>query len=128
MSEVESFGQRIKSLRRELGLTQDELARRVGCAPVTLRKIEYDDLRPSVQIAERLAMSLNIALEKRAEFVRLARIERTPLVEGPPTHMPKPEEIGVEDLSGRAIRGYALGERIGKGGMGVIYRAMQPMV
>jgi DNA-binding XRE family transcriptional regulator len=54
-----SFGPRIKAHRQELGLTQDELARRVGCASVTLRKIEYDDLRPSVQIAERLAMALN---------------------------------------------------------------------
>jgi transcriptional regulator with XRE-family HTH domain len=68
----ESFGQRVRERRRELGLTQDELARRVGCAPVTLRKIEYDDLRPSVQIAERLAMALNIPLEERAAFVRLA--------------------------------------------------------
>jgi WD40 repeat protein/transcriptional regulator with XRE-family HTH domain len=128
MAEPESFGQRVKILRRELGLTQDELARRVGCAPVTLRKIEYDDLRPSVQIAERLAMALNVPLEERAAFVRQARLERAPLAEPPPTPSPKPEEIGVEDLSGRAIRGYALGERIGKGGMGVVYRAVQPLV
>ena len=128
MAEQESFGQRVKVRRRELGLTQDELARRVGCAPVTLRKIEYDDLRPSVQIAERLAMALNIPLEARADFVRQARLERAPLVEPTPTPSPKPEEIGLEDLSGRAIRGYALGDRIGKGGMGVVYRAVQPIV
>ena len=67
-----SFGERIKAHRQELGLTQDELARRVGCASVTLRKIEYGDLRPSVQIAERLAMALNIPREERAEFVRLS--------------------------------------------------------
>jgi WD40 repeat protein/transcriptional regulator with XRE-family HTH domain len=127
MSNEESFGQRVKDRRRELGLTQDELARRVGCAPVTLRKIEYDDLRPSVQIAERLAMALNIPLEERAAFVRLARVERIP---EPPTPTPAPalEEIGVEDLTGRAIRGYALGERIGAGGMGAVYRAVQPLV
>src|SRR5512136_2502526 len=109
MAESESFGQRVKTLRRELGLTQDELARRVGCAPVTLRKIEYDDLRPSVQIAERLAMALNVTLEERAVFVRLARTQRAPepLI---PTPAPKPEEIGIEDLTGRAIRGYALAQ------------------
>jgi WD40 repeat protein/transcriptional regulator with XRE-family HTH domain len=128
MVEDHSFGQLVKTRRRELGLTQDELARRVGCAPVTLRKIEYDDLRPSVQIAERLAMALNIPLEGRADFVRQARIERPPLFEITPTPMPRPEEIGQEDLSGRAIRGYALGERIGKGGMGAVYRAVQPIV
>ena len=57
MGNQESFGQRVKARRRELGLTQEEIARRVGCAPVTIRKVEYDDLRPSVQIAERLAMA-----------------------------------------------------------------------
>src|SRR5574341_2297829 len=103
MNTEETFGQRVKERRRELGLTQDELARRVGCAPVTLRKIEYDDLRPSVQIAERLAMALNVPLEERAEFVRLARAERIP-EPITPTPMPKPEEIGTEDLTGRAIR------------------------
>src|SRR5512143_1572658 len=119
-----SFGQLVKARRRELGLTQDELAHRVGCAPVTLRKIEYDDLRPSVQIAERLAMELNIPLEERATFVRLARTEREP-EPITPTPAPRPEEIGTEDLSGRAVRGYALAERIGTGGMGVVYRAVQ---
>jgi WD40 repeat protein/serine/threonine protein kinase/DNA-binding XRE family transcriptional regulator len=120
-----SFGQLVKARRRELGLTQDELAHRVGCAPVTLRKVEYDDLRPSVQIAERLAMALNIPLEERAAFVRLARAQREP---EPLTPTPRPEEIGTEDLTGRAIRGYALAERIGAGGMGAVYRAVQSVV
>src|SRR4026207_2101593 len=97
-----TFGQLVKARRRELGLTQDELARRVGCAPVTLRKIEYDDLRPSVQIAERLAMALNIPLEERAAFVRVAREERRP-EPATPTPAPRPEEIGIEDLTGKAI-------------------------
>ena len=123
-----SFGMIAKNRRRELGLTQDELARRVGCAPITVRKIEADDLRPSVQIAERMAMALNIPLEERAAFVKLARIDRTPVEEPKVTPMPAFDEIGSEDLSGRAIRGYALGERLGNGGMGVVYRAVQPLV
>src|SRR5512141_2404256 len=127
MGEQKSFGQRVKFLRTDLSLTQDELARRVGCASVTLRKIEYDDLRPSVQIAERLAMALNIPLEERVAFVRLARLERVQFMD-PLSTPPELDEIGIEDLSGRVIRGYALGERIGSGGFGAVYRAMQPLV
>jgi len=128
MSTEQPFGQMVKNLRRALRLTQDELARRVGCAPVTLRKIEYGDLRPSVQIAERLAMALEIPLEARADFVRAARAPRPELEEAVVTPAPRLEEIGAEDLSGRAIRGYSLGERIGSGGMGAVYRAVQPLV
>ena len=125
-----TFGQLIKDHRKELGLTQGELARRVGCATITLRKIEYNALRPSVQIAERLAMALNIPLEERADFVRLARTSSLATPEPPATLTPPPlpEEIGIEDLSGRAVRGYELGERIGSGGFGAVYRAVQPGV
>ena len=69
MNEDPSFGTIVKERRNALGLTQTELARRVGCAPVTIRKIEYDALRPSVQIAEHLAVALNIL---EAEHLALA--------------------------------------------------------
>ncbi|MBI5294798.1 MAG: protein kinase [Chloroflexi bacterium] len=124
-----SFGNFVRQRRREMDLTQEELARRVGCAAITLRKIEGDDLRPSVQIAERLAMALAIPLGERAEFVRRARAMPLEAAELPTiTPPPSIDEIGSEDLSGRAIHGYALAERIGKGGMGSVYRAVQPNV
>jgi WD40 repeat protein/transcriptional regulator with XRE-family HTH domain len=123
------FGNYVRQRRREMDLTQEELARRVGCAAITLRKIEAEDLRPSVQIAERLAMALAIPLEERAEFVRRARAVHPESAELPAvTPPPSMEEIGREDLTGRAIRGYALAERIGMGGMGSVYRAVQPNV
>ena len=129
MNQTPSFGAFVRQRRRELDLTQDELARRVGCAAITLRKIEADDLRASVQIAERLAMALAIPLEERSEFVRRARAVRPESAELPQvTPPPSMEEIGREDLTGRAIRGYALAERIGMGGMGSVYRAVQPNV
>ena len=78
------------------------------------------------QVAERLALSLNIAEDEQLAFVRLARsdLPQTPI----PTPAPIPEEIGQEDLSGRSVRGFELGERIGTGGFGVVYRAVQPSV
>ncbi|MBN1813282.1 MAG: protein kinase [Anaerolineae bacterium] len=130
MNEEISFGQIVKERRRALDLTQAELARRVACATITVRKIEADALRPSQQIAERLAMALNIPLDERARFVRLARIalHDTPEPSPLPTPPPTAEEIGGEDLSGRAIRGYELGERIGAGGFGAVYRGVQPLI
>ena len=130
MNEEVSFGRIVKEHRRIRDLTQAELARRVACATITIRKIEADALRPSQQIAERLAMALAIPLEERAAFVRLARTSspKTPTPPPLPTPPVLPEEIGDEDLSGRAIRGYELGERIGAGGFGVVYRAIQPLI
>jgi transcriptional regulator with XRE-family HTH domain len=69
------FGRWLKRRRVELRLTQAELARRVSYSIVTIRKIESEELRPSLQITERLAEQLGIAAEDRAAFVRFARGE-----------------------------------------------------
>ena len=121
-----TFGSIVKDRRRRLGLTQAELARRANCAAITVRKIESDSMRPSVQIAQHLAEALDIPSSEQAGFVRLARAEPEPL----PIPAPQPvlEEIGREDLSGRAIKGFELGERIAVGGFGAVYRAVQPQV
>ena len=121
-----SFGRIVKERRNELGLTQAELGRRVGCAAITVRKIEADSLRPSVQIAEHLAVTLNVPDEEQFAFVRLARAERDPTPI--PTPSPSLDEIGQADLSGRAIRGYQLNDRIGVGSHGAVYRAVQPLI
>src|SRR5215813_7931187 len=68
-----SFGDWLKQRRKALDLTQQELAEQVGCAEVTIRKIEGDATRPSKQIAERMADVLAIAAEERAAFVSFAR-------------------------------------------------------
>ena len=130
MSEAISFGKIVKERRRLRDLTQAELAHRVACATITVRRIEADSLRPSVEVAERLAQALRVPDGELSAFVRLARtasmVERqpTPL----PTPQPAPEEVGERDLTGRAVRGYELRERLGKGAYGIIYRAIQPTV
>ncbi len=50
-----SFGLWVKQLRKELDLTQAELAGRAACSPVTIKKIEADERRPSKQMADMLA-------------------------------------------------------------------------
>ena len=88
------FGKLIRERRQALGLSQVELAGRVGCATVTERKIESGDLRPSIQMAERLAMGLVIPLEERAEFVRQARSAGLRTPEPPPPPPPNPPRGG----------------------------------
>lgn len=70
-----TFGRQLKKWRRDHDLTQAMLARRVSCAEVTIQKIETGALRPSRQIAERMAEALALSPEERSRFVQLARGE-----------------------------------------------------
>ncbi len=47
----QTFGAWLKTRRRDRDVTQKELARAVGCAEITIRKIEADQLRPSKHLA-----------------------------------------------------------------------------
>ena len=60
MTSPQPFGECLRHRRRELDLTQDALARQVGCARVTIRKLEADEMRPSKQLAELLAEQLGV--------------------------------------------------------------------
>jgi predicted ATPase/transcriptional regulator with XRE-family HTH domain len=70
-----SFGYWVRRRRKALDLTQEELAQRVSCAPITIRKIEADERRPSRQVAERLAEVLEVVLDERDGFLKAARAE-----------------------------------------------------
>jgi predicted ATPase len=70
-----SFGRWLTHRRQSLHLQRTELAARIGCAVITLRKIEVDERRPSRQVAELLAAQLAVPAEERETFVRVARGE-----------------------------------------------------
>ena len=72
-----SFGQWLKQRRKALDMTRENLAQKIGCATVTLYKIEVNERRPSKQIAELLAEYLNITPDERLAFVHFARGEPT---------------------------------------------------
>src|SRR6478735_1881005 len=61
--------------RRQLDLTQEELAKQVACSPNTIRKLETDERRPSKPLAERLAHFLVIPAHEQARFVAFARAQ-----------------------------------------------------
>ena len=70
-----SFGHWLKKRRKALDLTQNELAKHVGCATITIQKIEANQRRPSKQMTRLLAEHLGISMEEYQEFVKFARAE-----------------------------------------------------
>jgi predicted ATPase/Tfp pilus assembly protein PilF/transcriptional regulator with XRE-family HTH domain len=84
-----SFGRWLKLRRRSLGWTQAQLGQQVGYAAETIRKVEADELRPSRQMAERLAEAIEVAPEERERFVRFARDETAPEL----TPLPSPAAL-----------------------------------
>jgi predicted ATPase/class 3 adenylate cyclase len=95
-----SFGYWLRRWRRARDLTQEALAQRVGCAVVTISKFERDELRPSRQVAERLAECLAIASEERAAFIKAARAELS-VGRIPPTTQPvdDPDTVSPTPMS-----------------------------
>jgi transcriptional regulator with XRE-family HTH domain len=82
-------------------LTQQELARRVGCSVSLIFKIESDERRPSRQVAELLARHLEIPTEQQELFLKVARQQQAtdalsslaPAASSPVPPFPIPERI-----------------------------------
>jgi transcriptional regulator with XRE-family HTH domain len=68
-----SFGHWLRQRRRELDLTQEQLASRIGCSTVMLHKLETEERRPSQTMVERLADVLQVTQDERPTFLRFAR-------------------------------------------------------
>ncbi|MGE5139036.1 MAG: ATP-binding protein [Rudaea sp.] len=77
MPQDPDFGPWLRLRRKELDLTQDALAERIGCSRDTIQKIEAGSRRPSRQVAELLGARLGIASEERPAFVYWARLGGT---------------------------------------------------
>ena len=73
MAENQTFGEWLRHRRREMDLTQSELGGKVGCAQVTIKKIEANTLRPSRQLAQLLIEKLDVPPEKEELFIHFAR-------------------------------------------------------
>src|SRR5512141_2789440 len=89
-----TFGEWLRQQRTHLKLTREQFADRVGCSVALLRKIEDGERRPSAQIAELIANTLNIPTSDRSIFMRVARGELN--LERLPTSLkPAPAPIGL---------------------------------
>src|SRR5262245_60527390 len=77
MDESFSLGVWLRQRRRQLDLTQAQLGRRAGVSAATVRKIEADERRPSVQAASALAAALGMPASAQQIFVQVARGDRS---------------------------------------------------
>jgi non-specific serine/threonine protein kinase len=73
MPESISFGGWLRHKRRSLDLTQQALADQVGCATITLRRMEADQYKPSNELALVLFEKLGIPESERTQWVSFAR-------------------------------------------------------
>jgi non-specific serine/threonine protein kinase len=73
MPESTSFGTWLRHQRRALDLTQKALADQVGCAEITVRRMEADEYKPSNELALVLLEKLGIPEPERSHWVRFAR-------------------------------------------------------
>lgn len=72
MNEI-PFGEWLKRQRKASGLTQEQLADKVGCSAIAIRKFEAEERRPSEQIVNRLTQIFEIPENEQAAFLRFAR-------------------------------------------------------
>ncbi len=96
MQEEISFGTWLRKQRRALDLSQKALADQVGCAEVTLRRIETDRLKPSKALANIILEKIGIPDADRPQWISFARglsgfpTSTTPSSNEPITNLPTP--------------------------------------
>src|SRR5689334_14238451 len=73
MLESISFGGWLRKKRRGLDLTQKAFADQIGCAEITLRRMEAGEYKPSNELAFVLFEKLGIPEPERLQWVRFAR-------------------------------------------------------
>lgn len=73
MPETISFGIWLRKQRRSLDLTQKALAELVGCAEITIRRMESDSYKPSRELALVLFEKLGISNSEQERWFRIAR-------------------------------------------------------
>jgi non-specific serine/threonine protein kinase len=73
MQEEISFGIWLRKQRRALDLTRQAFAHQVGCAEVTLRRIEAGTLKPSRELAGLILEKLGVSELERSQWISFAR-------------------------------------------------------
>jgi len=83
-----TFGQHITSIRKRVGLSQSELGKKVGTSGDIIGKYERDEVKPSIEVASKIADVLEVSLDfllgktsiqmDKANMKRLQDVEALP--------------------------------------------------
>ena len=57
------FGDRVMQARKEIGLTREELAEKIGTSGPIVGRYERGDMMPSIEIASKIAEALEVSLD-----------------------------------------------------------------
>src|SRR6266498_4385751 len=96
MQEEISFGTWLRKQRRALDFSRQSFSNQVGCAEVTLRRIEAGALKPSKELASILLEKLGIPDTERSQWISFARglsgfpLSSTSPSRKPSTNLPAP--------------------------------------
>lgn len=58
-----TFGERITLIRKQLKWSQEDLAKKVGTSAPIIGRYERDEIKPSVEVAAKMAELLNVSLD-----------------------------------------------------------------
>ncbi|MBA3868930.1 MAG: helix-turn-helix domain-containing protein [Anaerolineae bacterium] len=83
----QSFGNWIKSQRKERGWTQVELGEQIGYAEITVRKLEANEYPPPVRLIESLFAIFQVAEQDQRRLKTLAQVIKR--------HANKPSQVSV---------------------------------
>ena len=64
----EIFGERLRGLRKEEELSQEEISKKAGLDRTYVGKIERGEKSPSLETIEKLAISLNTEMKELFDF------------------------------------------------------------
>lgn len=58
-----TFGEKIVLLRKQLKWSQEELAKKIGTSGPIVGRYERDEIKPSIEVASKLADSLGVTID-----------------------------------------------------------------
>lgn len=73
MPESISFGAWLRQQRHALDLTQKAFAEQVGCAEITVRRMEADEYKPSKELTSILLEKIGFPETERPQWISFAR-------------------------------------------------------